>query len=136
MERRSHRRIPVRLPVNVNLPATHESVPALLMDLSEAGLYLKGAITMELGAVVDVRFQCREPVGWCAAAGRVVRVNSVSRMRGVALQFDDVNDAFAVLAKELGSLDSEDWPGYLVEVMSPSIEVAIRPKAGSRAAPT
>ena len=105
------------------MPGSKVPAPALLLDLSRSGMFVKGASTVQLGAPVVVRFQLRT-TGRCEAAGHIVRRTEVVRLHGFGVHFDEVNDTFGAFMHDLGDLSPSRRGEFLAEVMAPVIEVA------------
>ncbi len=105
------------------MPGTKEPRPAVLLDLSRSGMFVKGVNNVQLGAKVVVRFQLR-PTGWCEADGTIVRRTEVVRLHGFGVHFDQVNDAFAAFMEKLETMSDRDRSNHMADVLAPVIEVA------------
>jgi len=110
------------LPINLVLPGHDALIPALLLDVSHLGLFIKGSSDVRLSAQVLVRFRLR-PKGWCEAKGTIVRRTQVVRIHGFAVQFDEVNEAWAELVEDAALLTDGERPLFVAQVLGPVIEV-------------
>jgi hypothetical protein len=120
-ERRSHARIPIRLPVHVAVDG-NTATAALLLDVSRSGMFVRGVSLVEVGAAVSVEMTLRG-VDLCTADGRVVRKTAVPGLEGFAVHFDSTNTNLDVFMADLEQLPRERWAEFLAAVMSPVIEV-------------
>ena len=100
-----------------------EPSPALLLDLSESGLYVRGAADVKLGSAVNVRFRLRANQQLCEASGHIVRRTQVVRLHGFGVRFVSTNEVFAEFVKHVEMLSPKQRVGFLADVMSPMIEV-------------
>jgi hypothetical protein len=120
-ERRVTARLLIRLPINVAVDG-NTATPALLLDLSRTGLFVKGRPLVAVGALVSVGLTLRK-AGACTADGRIVRKTEVPGLEGFAVHFDRASPELERFTADLERLPRKRWAEFLSDVMSPVIEV-------------
>jgi len=118
-DRRAHPRYHVRLPINLRIERWS---PAILIDLSRGGLWLRTRARSPLGNSVRVSLECHAGLS-CAHDGRVVRALMMPQIGGFAVRFA-TDDAMHELFDAVETLPQRSRTAFLATELAPRIVIA------------
>jgi PilZ domain-containing protein len=118
-DRRLHPRYALRLPINLRLERWS---PAVLVDLSRGGMWLRTRARSPLGSPVRIEMH-RRAGGDCAPAGRVVRALLMPGIGGFAVHFE-AGGALDPLFDAAETLPDTHRISFLATELAPRIEIS------------